>query len=587
MPSKLFSVAFLTFNRPQEAIKSLNSCLSNVSSDSEITVRIFDDGSEKNNFKLISDSFKNRQNIEITRNKVNQGFKHNYLSALQWLNSQDSDYYILLESDMYLARNWDKYIDHGITEMGALSMALLDHASYHDGRANKDMMHKGKFITKYLNSIKNETKSMFNQTQFFSVPSSVCSIGFGNNLKIHLEEIINKIQESNNHEDLIFSGEVIRINNSKPRSICCYSPGLALTSFKSGLHGSMFLENYLWMGSFFWRSIFFSKSLRSILNIYLYFVRKFIRRRKEILDKAIISGIIQIIYLKAFQIKYSSKVRLDKITYIIFSSDFDNFSFSHKKFLASRLIKQLFGNIEIDFLHIKMPFSGRIDHEFNSKKTIFSANLSSYKFPSKPVSFITDGDLSFLSYKASAIKLLLRRKVVNFYHGIYKLPRLFSFPIIKHYFRPLDSKIVNEILILVSNRFDFIDIPKDRDILIAYPSCNIKSKKDLNIFFDYINKKYSNYFKVIKPHPSMKNYVFLKKNMPKIDGIFLGVRETLIPMEFFSQKFTNAVFYGPVSCSYLSIEPHKIDFNDPFITKEEIKETKFLTKLLRSKQYEI
>lgn len=295
---KLYTVAFLTYNRGRDAVKSISS----VACDPYVnSVRVFDDGSSEDDLKLIQNCVQQYSNVALVESPRNLGYCENLLKALDYLSKADTEYAFLCESDMLLAKGWGKMALDGflrspesviLSPMLHRDQLISNRSAHFRERCIKGdykLLPNGKkcWIKKPFGS----SYDIFPDAQHVIslkhqkiryVSNSIGTLIFRT---FFLKEIVRykeQIREYPQQEDAWLSWACFAYNNFNPKSMMVLDPGLALTFGDKGLHGLMILSNLRWIGSLWWRYNWAATLIRSFYALkYRFSISNLVRFLKK------------------------------------------------------------------------------------------------------------------------------------------------------------------------------------------------------------------------------------------------------------------------------------------------------------------
>ena len=106
------TAAMLTYNRIETAIASIQS----VMGDPYVNMLwVFDDGSDLENWAILSKFCENQKKIRLLRNETNSGHDYNFMKSAVQLTKCSTDFAMLCESDMLFAKGWGEAIVNAFT----------------------------------------------------------------------------------------------------------------------------------------------------------------------------------------------------------------------------------------------------------------------------------------------------------------------------------------------------------------------------------------------------------------------------------------------------------------------------------------
>jgi glycosyltransferase involved in cell wall biosynthesis len=284
----IIAVAMLTYNRAKGAVTSIRS----VCDDPLVSkVWVLDDGSDKENWRILKEFCEGQPKVKLIRNKKNLGYAANLIKALNLLREEKNDYVFLCESDMLLAKGWGSVVINtfrlspetiGIAPMLHTDQLAPNRSEYFIERCLKGIYIKQKDGS--LKQVKKPFGSCFTELpdrqkpltagrfKIRYVSNSIGTLIFRKEFFKKLP--FNDIREYPVEEDGWLSWACFEYNNYNPKSLAVLDPGLAFT-YGEGLHGAMILTNQRWIGSFWWRYSTTSFITRTLLKIYKRLGRSF------------------------------------------------------------------------------------------------------------------------------------------------------------------------------------------------------------------------------------------------------------------------------------------------------------------------
>lgn len=300
MEKKVYTVAVLTYNRGNTAVKSINSialdpCVASVC--------VFDDGSTEDNIALLRNCSESHECVKIIENKNNMGYCSNLIKALRYLSQAKTEYVFLCESDMLLAEGWGKMADeafcHSPESVVLSAMLHRDQLTQNRSARFRKRCLEGVYRT-LANGSKEQIEKPFpssytlypdaqpivelGRQNLRYVSNSIGTLIFRTAFMKKILHDLEQIHEYPEQEDAWLSWACFAYNDFCPKSLMVLDPGIALTFGKIGLHGAMILCNLRWIGSWWWRYCWTSALTRRYCFIRYKFtyqnIKSYIKRRR-------------------------------------------------------------------------------------------------------------------------------------------------------------------------------------------------------------------------------------------------------------------------------------------------------------------
>jgi len=267
----MISVAILSYNRASVFVRCIKSI---VKGGGDLRIKVFDDCSSMNDFKIIREECDKHENVELIQNKANKGYRNNFIDAIKWLAlEKQSDYLFLCESDMLLSDEWEEKAINAFnssTESVALSMMLhREQCSIKHYNVLSPSRREGIEREYFLECSKQKEVGVLEGAEIKYVVSTVGTFMFRGSISNKILDVIDQLHSYEGYEDEWYSEMFFKLNNWNSRSIMVLDPGLALTIGPPGLHGNMMLENKRWAGSFLWRNRLTSELMHQALLLFI------------------------------------------------------------------------------------------------------------------------------------------------------------------------------------------------------------------------------------------------------------------------------------------------------------------------------
>jgi glycosyltransferase involved in cell wall biosynthesis len=255
------SVGLLTYNRSKIAIKTIKSLLNDQFLNK---IFIFDDGSCKGDFDILSNFCRQHSKITIYQNSSNQGYQSNLKRAIKFMSNLTDEFIFICESDMLLAEGWGRMVIESF-DLSEDSIALSVMLHQDQLQKYRSLIFKERCLTGHDVRYPFLDANAFDDTCYIDMPDNNKSITMSHTTIIYvsngvgsiifrlyaLKKIALFLEDMNNHlndEDVWLHYACFKVNGYNSKSIMALDPGLALTA-GGGEHGAMHLNNVRWMGS--------------------------------------------------------------------------------------------------------------------------------------------------------------------------------------------------------------------------------------------------------------------------------------------------------------------------------------------------
>jgi hypothetical protein len=249
---KKLYIGVLSYNRAKEFVESVKSLMISLNYTKlfkKVNIRVFDDFSNIDEFKIIK-NFCQINKIKIIRNSKNVGFGINCINAVNWYTSNKdcSSMFYLHETDLILEKKWFEKVSKVLNYNNNLIISPVHHRNHlnyieHAKGMNKvfideigeNVVKKKKLTLEHM--IKNEGKTIFKCKDFKCkitygiIGSRVANYPYWKEIIKQKKFILKQVDK----EDMALS------YLGKDRCVY-FIPGSANIAFKKGLHGYMFLN---------------------------------------------------------------------------------------------------------------------------------------------------------------------------------------------------------------------------------------------------------------------------------------------------------------------------------------------------------